>query len=317
MAEGCDCTSFGKNTGLPNCKKGPNGTRQLILAPVFKSNGERFSIPVGEEFDQDFLDSLVNAENPRDRIYPVPGLMQTVTNTRSESVFKEYDAGTKRFIREGARDFAAVILDIALPAFKGQIEGFGCVEMGIYSIDNSGNWRGTQDANLTVLYPTRIAQGTLEMLYVEADAESPSEFAISFQFADTELDKYLNMFPAASIEADLSLVKGLVDVTSTAIGTVTTTELVVDLNLIYGDAADGYAKFTGADTSNIDLLNLTNNTVVTIDSITENPDGTYTIDYTNDAQTIGDFITPASKATLGVLDTPGYELTKTSIEITA
>ena len=309
----CSCTTFGGNTGLPNCVELIGASRQFIIAPKFKTDGSRFSFPAGTTIDDAYLSDSINAEESQNRIYPIKGDLKNVTDERADPTTEDFDDGTSSIVSKGVRSVDAFIIDSPVPKLIENLEGFGCADFGIYIIDVNGNLVGSASKDCSELYPILVEASTWNPEYVKATSTTVAKIRLRFQWSALALDSDLNMFAGTDITADLTALEGLLDVKVTEVVAPSTTEFTVDMNYIYGNLSSGKQTYKGLSAGDAVVRNLTQGDTVTLDSVTETEDGRYVFDYTNDTQTLGDILQIESGATGNVLLTTGHEIDPTSL----
>ena len=276
----CNCDGTLGNTGRPSGVKAFGIPRMILVQKTF-NNGVRNSIPAGSTYDQAFIDAYINATDDT-KMFPIGGL-ENVATVREASTFETFGSGAQSLVRQGVKPFSAFIPD-AETTYLSKIKQGGCEDLQIYVVDECGSIRGSVSSDGLNLYGTKVQRNTWDPIYKErTDAES-NGITLSFQFDINELDENLKMIASTDLDFDALALTGLIDVLST-VGAITATSVVIDLETCYG-SFDNSIKFSGYAIADFVLTNNTTVAPVTIDTLVESPDGTYTLGYV--AQTAAD-----------------------------
>lgn len=240
MSEICACDSYALgNMGVPDCAKVAAETRQLILAPYFKSAGTVQSIAAADAFTstywnthiQRYNDSgvLVTADN---RWYITP-ILENPEDVRAEDTFQDFNSGARYFVKEGLRTFTAMIPN-GTPELLAKIKRFGCEDMGVLFVDNNGNIIGN-GSEATKLRFLKINRSSFRATLVKATGGNALQMImITFEFDRLEEDHDLKMIAAADMTVSPFDLNPLIDLTGTVVGTPTTTGFVINLKTSYG-----------------------------------------------------------------------------------
>ena len=288
MANVCVCSEGLGNTGTVACLGDVKNTKMLIVVPTFDSTGAKNSFPISSTLDQAFLDARINDVDQSKRWRPVSGL-ENVTDTIADSTFETAASGTKSFVKEGIRSFFAELWGAAVSAseYLGILKKMHCTDMSVFLLDYNNNLIGTvpvtEDGNL---YPIRIDKNSWEAKLVKATDTTQQKVALTFDFEKNERDEQLRYFAETEYSADFAGADGLLDIfsTNTSVGT---TSAVIDLYTRFG-TAKVKEPMKGLLAADLAIFNITDSLAVAVVSLTESPDGTYTITYA--AQTVADVL---------------------------
>ncbi len=272
----CKCDASLNNTGF-ECQPLIAVSKKLNILPRFGSSGaENFidTTSVGLN-TQTFWDNLLNAVNPKDRLFPLPE-HKNATSDRGDSVFESFDDGSKVFIRQGIRSNSILIVGkAATPTLAKKLAGYRCAEFGIIDIDRQASTIGSSRGETGKMYPILVDASTWDVKFVREQASNAGRILINFDWALTEKDEDLILFTQDEIAPVNPLrFEGLLDVFSANTG-ITTTGFVSALTVEYGTAIKKQGV-TGLLITDFTLKNATTGVAVTITSVTENPNGTYT-----------------------------------------
>lgn len=279
MAEVCDCNVSLSNTGVPGCVPIQNVISSLILVPMKDNDGDRNGLDLSATFTPAIFAALVNESDDSKRWYPLPE-MEEVGVPKGESITQEYSSGKKVKIRQGKREFTGMITGKdASPEYQGQLEAAGCVEFGFFMVDVEGQLIGDYNATDNYLYPVPVDQGSWDPIWNPTDGVNNTEanILVTFDWDRLYKDKNLKILtPSEAGGQDFTELEGLVDVIFSNIAAVATST-TFDARFIFGTAQTP-KKYVGADqTTDWSIYNNTTLAVVVIDSVTENPDGTYAL----------------------------------------
>lgn len=269
----CKCDNLGLgNTGLPNCQSLIGVDTKLYLVPTINSDGVRNFHDGSTTFDQTYLDGKINEADASKRWYPLP-LVENQTSERAENVTETSAAGTVAFIKEGVRTESFELWN-QTPTYIKALEAAKCTDFSVYAVDDNGNFVGmelNEDGNL---YPIRIDRGSFSAIYVKKTPTLTAKVVISWQWSQLEKDSNLSMVSASDITADVLGAIGLLDIFA-EYSSITTDGFVVTLDSYYG-AVNNKFKDQGLVVGDFTLFNDTQSAAVTITSVTEAPNGTYT-----------------------------------------
>ena len=270
MADSCNCEVGAGNTGLVSCIDELKEAVGIVLTNTINSDNARNRIAITETIDEAFISDLINESDTTKRIYPLMGI-ENVGGERAESVFNTSTAGTKKFVKKGVRNFTAEIWKGGVALLK-KIEGNRCLDLSFYIIDADGKLIGSNKGD-GYIYPFKIAYSTFDAKYIGNNGADAERVAISFDFDRNEKDSDMDYFVTAD-DIDLTQIQGLIDIYST-ISNKSTTGFKAKLTNSFG-AVNNRGVLTGLVAGDFALYNITDTSTVTISSVTEDPDGTYT-----------------------------------------
>lgn len=277
MAEICDCNLSLSNTGVPGCVPIQNVISSLILVPLKDNDNNKNGLDLSQTFTPATFTALVNQADASKRWFPLPE-MEEVGVPKDESIVQEYSSGKTVKIRQGKRVFTGMITGKdASPEYYGKLRSAGCVEFGFYMVDVEGQLIGDYNATDNYLYPVPADKGSWDPIWNPTDGVNNTEANIMVKFNWDRLYKDENLkilTPAEAGGQDFTELEGLIDVVFSNITAVAATT-TFDARYIFG-TAQSPTKYVGADqTTDWEIYNETTLATVTIDSVTESPDGTY------------------------------------------
>jgi hypothetical protein len=213
----CACNAGMSNTGV-GCANIFRDTYGLIGVPLYATDGTQNGITLASAaLNQAFFTARVNDPDSSKRWYPFPSNdgLKEVESVRPESTFKEFTDGTKQFVKKGVKPFVGQITGRqAQPKLVGKLDAIRCVSggFGFYKIDRDGNLIGEISADGLTLYPIAIDPESFDANFMEATPTEPSYVAITFNFAQSSLDKDLAMITCSEMSYNVKLLRGLIDV---------------------------------------------------------------------------------------------------------
>jgi len=290
MASVCSCGSLGfDNTGTPNCQSIASVTRKLVFVPYFDSTGAVNSIDltVPPALDKAWFDAQTANTDASKRWYPTP-LIDNVTDERGDAITEGLDSGKEIFIQEGTRNFSGVMIKQS-PVLLGKLKSIKCSAVGVFVIDKDGNLMGSISDDGNELQPIRIDENTFYPRLIKTTDTTVGKIQLDFAFSDIEADEDLRMILASEMSYDALLLKGMLDVNSSATTGTALGDFTTLLTLDYGSALNP-KKVEGLVSADFTLYNETTAGTVTITSVTESPAGTYAVDFTGDPQTASDVL---------------------------
>lgn len=283
----CSCGTLGfSNTGTPSCQTIMSVTRKLIFVPYFNEAGDINSIPYSPApaLDKAWFDAKIAADAD-ERWYPTP-LIDNVVDERGDAITEGLDSGKEIFIQEGQRTFTGVMIK-QTPELLGKLKSFKCGAVGVFVVDKDGNIIGSENSDATALNPIRVDENTVYPRLIKTTDTTVGKIQLDFTYSDIEADEDLKMILSSETTYDALLLKGLLDINSSAT-TGTTTGFTTILTLDYGSALNP-KKVEGLVAADFSLYNNTTASTVVITSVTETSAGTY--DFVIPAQTASDVVT--------------------------
>lgn len=301
MSALCSCGVALQNTGVPSCVPIFGVTKQLILVPLIANDGTENCIDPTDTLDSAYFTALLNNADDSKRWYPT-GAMKNVTGERADPLMETFEDGSKVFIRQGVRNFSAMILKGG-PELLSQLNSNRCSSFGIFFIDADGSLYGKVKNNDGLLYPVEVQASSFYGKLVFTTDTTIQKVMLSFELGVDEKDEDLRMILSSSITGiNLAKVSGLIN---TYVRVVSTgqTSMVVDVYNKYGDFINGspvegllVADFASSVTgTGSKIRNTTDGADVTLSSVTESTSqaGRYTLAYTS--QTVADVLQPYVK----------------------
>lgn len=181
MANCCLDTKL-KTLGKPNCFKSFGVIKQIIFAPKDLSGVTMSSVanptnPLLLEYYPDFQNALLDNE------VVISDVIDLIEITKQDSTFKEYDSGTKYFIKSGRHE---VKLEFAVPTF-GQIEAFkelACRKLGVYLVNENNDILGVETidtvTNNITLSPIPILDKSMDSIFNFATYSEVDRLNVTF-----------------------------------------------------------------------------------------------------------------------------------------
>ncbi len=276
MSDNCNCDDNGlNNTGVPGCITDFGVTKKVFMMPLVASDGTRNKLDRTQTMDATYINAMINHTDASKRLYPIPGELKNVANTKSENITQSFDDGSVYFIAEGRRSWTGIYPNLN-QIFAGQLKASRCVNFGIYEIDNNGSLLGdTNGEGSDDVYPITVDRNTWAPLWNRKTDTVLQNTTLTFQFPSSVLDENLIVIPSSEfIGINLLNVNGLIDVLSTntsLIASGSTTVWIVKLYTKYG------TKATGLLAADFAVYNVTDSAAKIISSVAESPNGTYAI----------------------------------------
>jgi len=296
----CSCDVSLQNTGSPSCAPIMGVAANFILVPLIANDGTFNYIDPTATLNDAYFTALINEADDSKRWYPT-GKLKNVTTDRADPILETFEDGSSVFIRDGIRNFTAMIIKGSFELAK-QFNANRCSTFGIFIVDLDGNILGTTKTGSNYLYPIACDAATFYAKPVFTTDTTIQKIMLMGQWDVLQKDDDLRMISASSISAaNIVNLKGLINVYATIISTSTTT-MVVDLYAKVGDMANNYrieglvtADFVSSDTgSTSKMYNITDASDVTVTAAESTTvDGRYTLTYT--AQTVADVLQPLIK----------------------
>jgi hypothetical protein len=262
--------------------------KKIILVPYFTDAGAINSVLLNATLNDAYFTAKVNNADNSVRWFPLPEL-KNVIDERAENKMESFDDGSSVFISEGDRSFTGLLVK-GSPVLKGKIESARCVEVGVYIVDKNGNLIGVLNSAGTALLPIKLDEASVAARLMKTTDATIQKLELKFNFSSDEKDENLAMIACDELDANLLLLKGLLDITAEFSG-ISTTQFTVKLKTQYGTPISPVLD-EGLVAADFALYNDTDSAAVTVVSAAEIPDGVYTITYA--AQTSADvlFLTP-------------------------
>jgi hypothetical protein len=288
MANCCSLTVA--NTGF-GCTPIMEVVEKFIEVSYFKEDGTINEIDLTDTFNLAYFTALVNNADETLRWFPLP-FVKNMVDERADSDFETFDDKTKIERQVGIRSVKTMITTLGnnagavSPQMVGKINDKKCKVSGLFGITKSKQLVGEM-INDGFLAPIRIDNGSISAKLIKTGSGAVTQkIDLSFDWHIDVQDERLRTLEADEMSTDISLLNGLLDVTSTytAIGQ---TSFKATLKTIYGSYLTP-VLVEGLLAADMALYNVTDSASVTITSIAESPDGTYQINYAS--QTVADVL---------------------------
>ena len=288
MANCCSLTVA--NTGF-GCTPIMEVVEKFIEVSYFKEDGTINEIDLTDTFNLAYFTALVNNADETLRWYPLP-FVKNMVDERADSDFETFDDKTKIERQVGIRSVKTMITTLGnnagavSPQMVGKINDKKCKVSGLFGITKSKQLVGEM-INTGYLAPIRIDNGSISARLIKTGSGATTQkIDLAFDWHLDVQDERLRTLEADEMSTDISLLNGLLDVTSTytAIGQ---TSFKATLKTQYGSFLNPILV-EGLVAGDMALYNVTDSNSVTITSIAESPDGTYQINYAS--QTVTDVL---------------------------
>jgi hypothetical protein len=264
---------------------------KFIEVSYFKNDGTINEIDLTDTFNLAYFTALVNDADETLRWYPLP-FVKNMVDERADSDFESFDDKTRIERQVGIRSVKTIITTLGnnagavSPQMVGKINDKKCKVSGLFGITKSKQLVGEM-INDGFLAPIRIDNGSLSAILVKTGSGAITQkINLGFDWHIDVQDERLRTLEADEMTTDISLINGLLDVTSTysAIGQ---TSFKATLKTIFGTVLNP-VLVEGLVAGDMALYNITDSANVAITSAVEAPDGTYTISYAS--QTVADVL---------------------------
>ena len=288
MANCCSLTVA--NTGF-GCTPIMEVVEKFIEVSYFKEDGTINEIDLTDTFNLAYFTALVNNADETLRWYPLP-FVKNMVDERADSDFESFDDKTKIERQVGIRSVKTMITTLGnnagavSPQMVGKINDKKCKVSGLFGITKSKQLVGEM-INDGFLAPIRIDNGSISAKLIKTGSGATTQkIDLSFDWHIDVQDERLRTLEADEMSTDISLLNGLLDVTSTysAIGQ---TSFKATLKTQYGSYLNP-VLVEGLVAGDMALYNVTDSANVTITSVVESPDGTYLISFAS--QTVADVL---------------------------
>lgn len=282
---GCACNVGLSNTGRPNCVPIFGITSSLILVPIYANDGTKNGIDLSTTLPT--WSNLINEADASKRWFPLPEF-ENVELPKADSQFEEANSGRMVFLRQGKRSFAGELwAEDSTPTLLGKLQVSRCVDFGVYVVDVNGNLIGSEVGGY--LYPIPVDNQSFDPKFAFATDSTTQKIMLGFDFDRLFDESTMYMITVEEAGVDFTTLEGLKDVNLIGLAS-TTTVATFSAKLDYGTALNKI-KYVGADQlSDWSITNVTDNDTFAPDSVTENPDGTYSLNFATNPATSGDVI---------------------------
>lgn len=282
---GCACNVGLSNTGRPNCVPIFGITSSLILVPIYANDGTKNGIDLSTALPT--WANLINEADASKRWFPLPEF-ENVELPKADSQFEEANSGRMVFLRQGKRSFAGELwAEDSTPTLLGKLQVSRCVDFGVYVVDVNGNLIGSEVGGY--LYPIPVDNQSFDPKFAFATDSTTQKIMLGFDFDRLFDESTMYMITVEEAGVDFTTLEGLKDVNLIGL-TSTTTVATFSAKLDYGTALNKI-KYVGADhLADWSITNVTDNDTFVPDSVTENPDGTYSLNFATNPATSGDVI---------------------------
>lgn len=283
----CNCNDSIKNLGVPNCISQFGRPSRLTFVPLYKEDGtENYIDTATAALDQTYFDGLQYNTDPYSRFYPMPIDLKNVEMPKGDSVYQEFDDGTKKFVRFGARSMSAIVPDSA-PVYIGKLNSMKCGKWGVYLTSDSGNLGGIERTS-GKLYPYRLSDNTLNAMWQFQTGTTLGQIMLGLEFLHSDLDENFSFIASSDIGIDLTAQwKGKLDTSISQVAAARgATTFSVDIFSDFGSVKtkDPIENLVAAD---LVLYNITTSSAVTISTLVESTTvaGRYVVTFTSQTTT--------------------------------
>lgn len=305
----CNCANptFG-NTGLPGCSTEQKAMAFPVLMPRYGSDGTRNTIDVTSPTLGADLLAMLNAADPRDRIYPLPRV-ENASFTRTDTQYDEAPSGRKYRLDGvgGVRTWAMELwAKSAVSGMHRELKKYGCVELDAFYVDISGSIFGIKDNPTdTVMKGYELATETFDVFADYATDTTVRKLMISWDLDSQVCEENAYAITGTELGYKATTLSGLLTadqvVTEPADGTVNQV-----VRTTYGTAVT-LDPVVGLDTSGavLALYNVTQDVAMTAPTgwaAVAGSDGEYTFAYLTAEATTNDVIR------VSVSGAPGYDV---------
>ena len=273
----CGCNGTIRNTGVPNSQLKIEDGTGIIVVPLVADDGTENVIRRSDTLNQAYFQAKVTHPDPSKRWYPI-GNFTNVTNERAESSFETFSDNSRSRTVKGLRTFTGWLLNYA-PAFAAAIESLRCQKIGIFYYDDCGEPTGEfcmdmSDPQNDKFKPVPVNESSIDSLVILQSDAAAGKVQMQFDFSQLAQDKNLRKLTSEEMGgANLLELDGLIP-TKTAISAESSTGFTAAITVDYDKWETDVV--TGLVLADFALFNETQNTAVTITSVTEAPKGTYT-----------------------------------------
>lgn len=300
--EFCACNGSSLNTGTPTKQRVIASGSKLIAVRMKADDGTPNQILSSEDIDQAYIDAAINNEDPSKRWYPI-GIFKNQEDVRADPATEAMSDGSTILTQQGIRTYNGWLLNYAA-SYLGALEAFKCESFGLFVIDDCKGLTGTISKDGLSLRPTRVNEKSWSPTLIKASPTVAGKVQLAFEFSQLEKDKDLRVISGDEIDGDILSEEGLLPLKGTVTG-ISTTGFVVALKVFFDIFLDASKTVVpGWLVADFALFNKTTNLAITIASVTEAPEGTYT--FVIPAQTASDVLELTNLKTSG--QKPGFGL---------
>lgn len=273
--ESCACDAGLSNLGYPGCSTQIKVARALYIVPTFDSTGVKNNVTVATAIDDAFLTARFNDPDNSKRWYPLQKL-ETVTPARADATLETAPSGRTAFVKDGIKKWTADKWEGGA-VLKKSLDAIRCNDVSVFIIDAEGKLVGMdKDDTGVTLYPIATDKASWYTKLIEATDTTIEKLQISFDWAQSEFDADIRFVVPTG---DLFSSNGLTDITATVSNIITTGfKAKLFTKNGYGDISKKIPA-TGLLIGDFVLKNKTTPAAVTILTMVESPDGTYTFTF--------------------------------------
>ena len=288
MANCCSLTVA--NTGF-GCTPLMEVVEKFIEVSYLDGDGAINAIDITDAFNLAYFVALANQADDDLKWYPLP-FVKNMVDERTDADFETFDDNTKIERQIGIRSVSCMITPegrnggAVSPTMLGKINDKKCKVSGFYGITKSKQLVGEEITD-GYLSPIRVDNGSINAKLVKTGSGATvQKISLSFDWHIDVQDSRLRTIEVADLGTDLSLLKGLLDVSHVVSGIIAT-QFVSKMNTEYGDMLNPVVV-EGLLAGDMALYNVTTSGAVAITSAVESPAGSYTVVYA--AQTAADVL---------------------------
>jgi hypothetical protein len=197
---------IGVSKALKNLGSTPNENpmavaRRLIFVPLLGADGTPNGFDGSEGVTKMALTAKLNAGNLRDRFFPLPET-ENVESTKGETVFHEFNSGTKKFVKEGIRHFKGLLVQ-EHPLFLEKLKAWSGQRFGVFIIDYKGNFiYQTDPETRSKVLPLPVDGNSFVAVANEATDSEVNLITLEFDFSLSAKDELKRYIPAEMLDFD-------------------------------------------------------------------------------------------------------------------
>ena len=316
----CETPAFG-NMARPNCVIEQKALAFPVIVPRYKADGTRNTIdlavdpllllnPAGVAGDYATIGAYIKdktdnaAWDAQERFYPMPKV-ENASFERTETVYETAPSTQKyKLDSGGVRSWKMELWakDSVFQIYR-ELKKFGCSELDVFYIDVAGAiWGIKDDASTSVIRGYEMSSETWDVFKDYATDTTVSKLMVSFDLENSECEENSYAITSDELGYKATALKGLISGYTSADNTDLST-IVVDVTTRYGSAST-YQPIVGLLLANFLVVDSLAGAVA-VTSVTENPNGTYTLATTAP-------MTVTDTYTVNVVDASTYDVASSS-----
>jgi len=187
------------NLGASVCDNPISVASRLIFVPLVGASGQANGFDTDEAVTKAGVETMINAANRQDRIYPLP-ILEDVESKRGDAAFHEFKSGAKKFVKYGTKHLSAFI-PMQHAQFLEKLKAWNGQKFGVFIVDLKGNFiYQTDAATREKVLPFPVDGNSFVADYVDPTYSEVNMVKMDFDYKVSAKDEMMRFIPASALD---------------------------------------------------------------------------------------------------------------------